>query len=320
MWAIAIRGLAQEGVDAAEVENFFLELQDEPLWAEKFDPDNASVFDAEEEKLIVEVYSSIIVAWSKQGNINRRVKQRIQHWENELSTYREGALSLNLAAQVALVTMYCYAGDPLSSEKYVIGLFQDFEAGKILSPPDTIMCNMVLNAWARRGNGRRAAAFFEERIGEPDVVSYNTVINAYAKQGQLEKSEEWASALVASFINNPVESLRPQQATFTVLLAAFRRSKLPDAAERAETILKQMHELYDSNILLSKPNSKSYQTVLDTWEKSSQVDAAKRAEELVISSADHKTNKKLLKKVRYIKSRHERQKRVTNNVESEEQS
>ena len=317
MWAIAIRGLAQDRVDTTEVEDFFLQLQDEPLWAEKFDPSNASVFDHEEEKLIVEMYSSMIVAWCRQGKLNRRIKERIQYWENELTTYREGALSLNLAAQVALVTMYCDAGDPRSSEKYVIGLFRDFEEGKIPSPPDTIMCNMVLNAWARKYNGVRAAAFFEERIKEPDAVSYNTVINAFAKQGQLEKAEEWASTLVDSFVKISVESLRPQQATFTVLLAAWRRSKHPDAAERAEKILKQMQEFYDNNILLSKPNSKSYQTVLDTWEKSTRFDAAQRAEELLLSSSDHKTNKKLLKKVRYIKSRHEKRNRGKQ-VESEQ--
>ena len=309
IWAIVIRGLAQEGADATAVEDLFLQLQDEHVWTVKFDPDNASVFDAEEEKLVVEMYSSMIVAWSKQGKFNRRVKRRIQHWKNELNTYREGALSLNLAAQVALVTMYCEAGDPQSSEQHVNDLFRAFEEGRIASPPDTIMCNMVLNAWAKKKNGLRAAAFFKEIIKEPDVVSYNTVINAFAKQGQLERAEEWTSALIASFVNNPIESLRPQHATFTVLLAAWRRSKHPDAAERAEKILKQMHQLHDNDILLSKPNSKSYQTVLDTWEKSMRLNAAKRAEELIFSSSEHKTNKRLLKKVRYIKSRHEKRNR-----------
>jgi pentatricopeptide repeat protein len=309
MWAIAMRALAQEGSDAPEVEDLFLQLQHEPSWAEKFDQNNGSVFDDEEEKLVVEMYSSIIVAWSKQGNLNRRLKRRIQHWKNELSKYQEGALSLNLAAQVALVTMYSEAGDPLSCEQYVNDLFRDYDEGKIVSPPDTIMCNMVLNAWAKKSNGLRAASFFEERIKEPDAVSYNTVINAFARQGQLESAEEWACKLIALFIENPVEFRRPEQATFTVLLAAWRRSKNPNAAERAEKILRQMHQLYENDILLIKPNFKSYQTVLDTWEKSSQLDAAQKAEEFLLSSSDYKTDKRLVKKVRYIKSRHEKRNR-----------
>jgi pentatricopeptide repeat protein len=309
MWAIAMRALAQEGSDALEVEDFFRQLQDEPSWAEKFAHNNGSVFDDDEEKLVVEMYSSIIVAWCKEGNLNRRVKRRIQHWKDELSKFQEGALSLNLAAQVALVTMYSEAGDPLSCEQYVNDLFRDYSEGKIVTPPDTIMCNMVLNAWAKKSDGLRAASFFEERIEEPDAVSYNTVINAFARQGQLESAEEWACKLTALFIKNPVEFRRPQHATFTVLLAAWRRSKRPNAAERAEKVLGQMHQLYENDILLSKPNLKSYQTVLDTWEKSSRLDAAQKAEAFLLSSSDYKTDKRLLNKVRYIKSRHEKRNR-----------
>ena len=309
MWAIVMRALAQEGSEAPDVEEIFLQFQDEQSWKEKFDQSNTSAFDDKEEKLVVEMYSSMIVAWSKQGNVNRRVKRRIKYWTEELEKYREGSLSLNLAAQVALVTMYCDARDPANAEQYVNGLELAYQKGRIVSPPDTIMCNMVLNAWAKQNNGLRAAAFFEERIQEPDAVSYNTVINAYARQGQLEKAEQWACKLIASFIENPDESRRPQQATFTVLLAAWRRSRHPNAAERAEKVLTQMQQLYDNNILLSKPNLKSYQTVLDTWEKSNDSDAAQKAENFLLSSSDFKTNKRLVEKMRYIKSRHRKRNR-----------
>ena len=112
--------------------------------------------------------------------------------------------------------------------------------------------------------------------------------------------------MIDSFTKNPVESLRPKQSTFTVLLAGWRRSKHPEAAERAQKTLEQMLELHETDVLLSKPNAKSYQTVLDTWEKSNRLDAAQRAEELILSSSEFKADKKLLKKVRYIKSKHEK--------------
>ena len=306
MWAIVMRAFAQEVSDAREIEDLFHQLKEEPLWVEKFDQSNASTFNDEEEKLVVEICSSIIVAWSKQGKLNRWTKQRIQHWNNELKNYGGGSLSLNLAAQVAIVTMYCEAGDPLNCEQYVKDLYRDHGEGKINSPPDTIMCNMVLKAWAKRGNGLRAAAFFEEFIKEPDAVSYNTVVNAYSRQGQLDKAEEWACKLVDSFIENPLELRRPQLATFTVLLAGWRRSKHPAAAERAEKVLRQMHQLHNDDILLGKPDLKSYQTVLDTWEKSSRFDAAQKAEELLLSSSDYKTNKRLVKKVKSIRLRNEK--------------
>jgi len=309
LWAIAIRALSQEKPDASEAEDLFLELRDEPSWKEKFDQqhsdDSSSVFSDEEEKIITEIYSSLVVAWSRQRNLNRKVKRRIEHWTRELDGYRDGALCLNLAARVALVRMYREAGDPLGAEDYVVGLFRDHENGTIASPPDTMLCNMVLNAWAQKKNGLRAARFFRDRITDPDVVSYNTVINAYARQGQLDRAEEWACLLVSSFADHPVESRRPQQATFTVLLAAWRRSRHPDAAERAEKILRQMHELCDKGVLVGRPELKSYQTVLDTWEKSSQSDAAQRAEEFLRSAPNYfQTNQRLVEKVRYIRSRH----------------
>ena len=313
LWAIAMRALAQETkAGAIEVEDLFLQLQEEPLWKEKRDPNNPLIFDEKEEQLVVEMYSSIIVAWCKQGKRSHQkvIRQQIQHWTEELEKHRDGVLSLNLAAQVALVTMYCKVGDPPSAEEYVNGLTLAYKEGKIASPPDTIMCNMVLNAWAQKSNGLRAAAFIEDKMSavEPDAVSYNTVINAFARRGQLDKAEEWACKLVALFLENPVESTRPQQATFTVLLAAWRRSRHANAAERAEKILSQMNQLYETEVLLSKPNVKSYQTVLDTWGKCRRGDSAQKAEQLVLSS-DFKNNKKLLKKMSDIKSQQRKIKR-----------
>jgi len=305
MWAIVIRALAQEGRDATDAEDLFRQLLNESSWAEKVDHnDAASALDEEGKKLLIEIYSSLVVAWCKQNKLNRRVKRRLKYWENELSKYGDGELSLNVAAQVALVTLYCKSGDPLSCEQYVNDLHRRFEKGKSDSPPDTIMCNMVLNAWAKSGNGFRAAAFFDNRITEPDTISYNTVINAFAREGMIEKAEEWAYKSIASYIENPVESRRPQQATFTVILAAWRRSKHPNAAERAENILKEMLQLHENSVLRNKPNLKSYQTVLDIWEKSHRLDAAQKAEDLVFSSSDFKANTRLLEKVRYIKSLH----------------
>eukprot|EP00536_Pseudo-nitzschia_multiseries_P003148 jgi/Psemu1/185238/e_gw1.47.54.1 len=302
LWAIVLRALSQEEAGAGAVEDCFGQLKEDPLWKETFDPSNPAVVDTEAEKLLVEIYSSIVVAWCKEGASDPGAKQRIQHWTEELEHYRDGALSLNLAAHVALVTMYCHTGDPLSAEQYVNGLQSAYEEGRISSPPDTMLCNMVLNAWAQKGNGSRAVSFFESNLKEPDAVSYNTVINAFARQGRLDEAEEWACKLVASFLEHPVESRRPQQATFTVLLAAWRRSRHPNAAERAEKVLAQMNELCDNDILLSKPNAKSYQTVLDAWGKSRRGDAAQRAERLVVSSG-FDMNKKLRKKLKDIRSR-----------------
>jgi pentatricopeptide repeat protein len=307
MWAIVMRAFAQEGSQAQAVEELFLQLQDEQSWKHKFNQNKSSAFDDEEQKLLAEMYGSMIVAWSKQGNAGR-----IKYWVEKLDIYPDGSLPLNLAAQIAIVTMYCNARDPIKAEKYVNELEAAFEKGEIVAPPDTIMCNMILNAWSQRNNGDRAASFFEQNIKEPDVVSYNTVINAFARQGNLTKSEQWAYELVASFCENSVESRRPQQATFTVILAGWRRSKDRNAAERATKVLMQMHQLYDNSILLHKPDFKSYQTVLDAWEKSSDRDAAQKAEEFLSSSSDFRDNKRLRSKVRNMISRERKRNRVVN--------
>jgi len=306
IWAIVLRALAQEGSQAQVVEDLFLQLQDELPLKEKFDEDRLSAFNDEEAKLFAEIYGSIIVAWSKQKNL-----VRIKYWTEKLDRFPDGSLPLNLAAQIAIVTMYCQAKEPAKAEKYMNELERAYEEGRIVAPPDTIMCNMILNAWAQSNNGERAAAFFGQKIKEPDAVSYNTVINAFARQGRLERAEQWAYDLVASFCENPVESRRPQQATFTVLLAAWRRSRNPNAAERAEKVLTQMHQLYDKGILLQKPNFKSYQTVLDTYEKSSHRNAAQKSEQFLSSSADFRDNKKLRSKVRKMKSRERKIKEST---------
>lgn len=128
----------------------------------------------------------------------------------------------------------------------------------------------------------------------------------------MAKAEQWAYELVASFCENSLESRRPQQATFTVILAAWRRSKDRNAAERATKVLMQMHQLYDNSILLHKPDFKSYQTVLDTWEKSSSRDAAQKAEEFLSSSSDFRDNKRLRSKVRNMRSQERKRNRTVN--------
>ena len=296
IWAIVLRALSQEGSQAQIVDELFLELQGEYSLREKFNA-NTSVFSGEERKLFAEIYGSIIVAWSKQNNL-----ERIKHWTEQLNKFPGDPLPLDLAAQIAIITMYCRAQEPVEAEKYFYELERAHEEGNVVSPPNTIMCNMILNAWAQKNNGKRAAAFFEKKIKEPNSVSYNTVINAFAREGKVEQAERWAYELVSSYCKDPVESRRPQQATFTVILAGWRRSKNRDAAERAEKVLTQMHQLYDNGILLQKPNLISYRTVLDTWEKSYNQNSAKKAEQFLLSSSDFSDNSKLRSKVRKMKS------------------
>jgi pentatricopeptide repeat protein len=51
------------------------------------------------------------------------------------------------------------------------------------SPPDVVMYNIVLNAWAKAKNAARARQLLEsmttiKRVPSPNAISYNTTINA----------------------------------------------------------------------------------------------------------------------------------------------
>ena len=85
---------------------------------------------------------------------------------------------------------------------------------------------------------------------------------------------------------------RPTAVTYNAVINAFAKSKMEDAAERAEEILLKMEKMYEAGADI-QPNTRSFNSVMNAWAKSSRDDAADHAQELFdfMNGLYKKTNK-----------------------------
>ncbi|KAG7347484.1 PPR: pentatricopeptide repeat domain containing protein [Nitzschia inconspicua] len=291
--AIVMRKLAKDPSKSELVERMFMEwghlLQDQEY------PD-LSLRDAKKQEIIGDMCTSLISVWASRNNM-----RKVMSW---LQIIEASPIlpPLSRIAQMNIVQAYCRMREPMRAEEFVLGMERSRDVNGVGELPDLIMKNVVLKAWANEGNGSRAALFLQNHIKDADITSQIAVINAYCLGGEMDQAEKFANELVKSYVEDPVESTRPERGMFAVLLAGWRRSQYPNAADRAEKLLLRMDELFHNGILLEKPNYKSYEVVLDTWEKSSHPDAGARALKLV-SSSPFPRDKKLMERVRRIQSK-----------------
>jgi len=110
-------------------------------------------------------------------------------------------------------------------------LLLDFEregAGQvsITSRPDTVSYNLVIRAYAKKGDFKRAQDWLtrmETRGLEATAISYNTVLDAYAKADNAEACEAWLLKMLDKGIETNVISYA------TVIYARARRGEEAEA-------------------------------------------------------------------------------------------
>jgi pentatricopeptide repeat protein len=269
------------------------------------------------ERVRSELYASVLVSWAKQGNFDR-----IMYWMDRMrDDYGLGVPPLSLPAQTAVVNAFCRAGRVVEAEKIVLSMKKAYEEGTpYVSPPDTFLYNMILRGWMMQKNGHQAYAFLDQHTPNADYISYNYVINALCMEDNLDAAEDLSSRLVDRFRSSPQASLRPNDLTFTPILAGWRRNgDRPDAAKRAEKILQRMINLYGQGVMLRGPDIKSFQVVMDTWDKSSDPNASKHAHKLLVTAPkDIRHSKKLWARLRKLQDNRRLGKGKHRNLSSEE--
>jgi pentatricopeptide repeat protein len=128
--------------------------------------------------------------------------------------------------------------------------------------------NIVLSAWARKGEADRAESILllmhdyyvsGELDTKPDVVTYNTVLDA------------WATKITTV---GPWSRRKGQKGNFAIL-----------AWERSRDILRHMEDLYNAGDDSVKPNTRTWNTFLNVCAKVGKVDEAEKMLERFLSVA-----------------------------------
>jgi pentatricopeptide repeat protein len=143
--------------------------------------------------------------------------------------------------------------------------------------PSTRTFSLVMDAWARseekeeNGEGaRRAQKILENMIElyregypvKPNVVAFTTVAAAWTRcrgsADSAENAEAVLNMMLKLYQETGDEDLKPNEATANTVITAWARSGRPNASDRAESVLRNMEEYCQPNVI-------TYNSVLNAY-------------------------------------------------------
>lgn len=166
-------------------------------------------------------------------------------------------------------------------------------------PPDTVVVNSVIHAWANSKDanaGTKAVALLQKmrklnnpRKGfciAPDIVTYNTVLAAWSNSNDANaapQTERVLKEMQEAHKKSPDTAPAPNTVSFNSVLHAWARSSLPGAVERSQAVLDFMIRSKNKEI---EPDAISFTSVLNAVAKSRESDKATRARKLLLTLLD----------------------------------
>jgi hypothetical protein len=154
--------------------------------------------------------------------------------------------------------------------------------------PNGASYDFVLRCWAQvpehpesSENAQKLLANMKKNNLQTTLQSYQSVISILAVHGEAISAERLLTNLVQDYGAQFDAQLKPTLAPFETVLLAYTKFHHADAAPRAESLLMQMSELYESGILEQPPDAWSYNFVLKCWMHSKQKNATDHAVKLL---------------------------------------
>jgi pentatricopeptide repeat protein len=162
-------------------------------------------------------------------------------------------------------------------------LWRVLSVGDASLRPNVKTFTAVINAYARDASiesSQRAEALLksmQERFNvAPNIVTYNAVLSSFAKCGLAEKAEELLQHIILE------KKLRVDKRSFNACIEAWAKKRLPVSADKAESFLTQMNDLYKRGGYDEiEPDLITYQTVLGAICISGDDNCGRRAEALL---------------------------------------
>lgn len=234
-------------------------------------------------------YSALINAWARHGNAKQAQSLLDELWNKYKASQASGDKDANAyKPTVQTLTSVLHAWSefyPQQAEALLQRMEKDYDV-----IPNVYSYSVVLNAWAKNASSPkypdapdRALLILNSMTGSsskandkrvrPNIISYTTVLQAFAKQGRAREAEALLERMLGDNDSLPSPDLR----AFSAVLHAWSKSKDPQAAERAEAFLMQMHIMYQSKQLDNPPNVYCYTNVLSCFAKSRKPGSGTRA-------------------------------------------
>ena len=155
--------------------------------------------------------------------------------------------------------------------------------------PTTIGYSACISCWAHVSGKsdfetqkmcvERSQAIFDQMAEfdkvEPDVYVYTSLLNVYAKCGRAHCAQKILDKFLALYQETGRLDLAPTVHTFSTVLSAWSKSKLPDSAEKARHLLHRME-----NEFSVVPNVYCYSAVLEAYTKAKNPQSVEAARNL----------------------------------------
>jgi len=144
----------------------------------------------------------------------------------------------------------------------------------------------MVEMWLNRAEAEFKAGNSRPGV-QPTVKMYTVAVDAWAKSGEGRKAAQHAEAILQHinqlYQSNPLKykSLKPTTGIFNAVLNSWARSKETIAPARAEEILNWMDALYMKGNLDVKPDKCSYNTVIHAHAKRGGRDSAAKAQRIL---------------------------------------
>jgi pentatricopeptide repeat protein len=251
----------------------------------------------------------VIDAWSKSSD--RQALKRARQIFDEMD-------SPDTIAFNSLCQLYTDAGDCRAVLRLYETMKTDYESGINKDcRPDVRTMNIVLHALQkskRPDAAEKVTQVFRSMPSPNAVLYYTTLMTIYGQQGDVTKALELVSQMQSVFDSGEDEACCPNTGTYNTFLNALEKSNSSDAVEKAEEmfeaiplpdtisynfllnivaqqkgnifekshqILQRMQSDFDSGkSKVCRPNTLTYNAVLNAIYKSSVSDAAEKADKI----------------------------------------
>jgi polyhydroxyalkanoate synthesis regulator phasin len=248
----------------------------------------------------VRSYTKVINALSRSmrpdaGELAEGILNKMEHI---YSTGENPAARPNTYTYTAAIEAYANSGIEGSLEKteeLLERMIARYQSGDPEVLPNARCFNAAISAYAKSdspGAAQQAEYWLNRMDGlymagladaKPNSFNYNSLITAWANcpddEGSAQKAAEVLERMEQCYaFGDP--ACRPTTVSFNAVIDAYAKSRLDDAAERAEQVLRRMEDLYEAGEDV-KPNTRSFNSVMNAWAKSGKGDAAEKAQDLL---------------------------------------
>lgn len=222
----------------------------------------------------------LIDCWSKSGRTDapEQVLELLDRMETD---FKQGNLSVKpdpcTYASVIDCIAKCGRSDIGERAEALVERMRDLHGNHGGDAPTTPVLNACLNAWATQSKNNdtqavdRAESILQEMeefhstngsVPAPDKLTYNTVLKAMSRSGNHALRAE---ALLTRLEEQAKRdnSLAPDSYSYTSVITAFARSRIPDKAAKSLVILQRMIDSYENGNLEAKPRIHAFNACLN---------------------------------------------------------